>query len=105
LKYNTSDHNPELQQQVVSCGVKCRQVDKSQVVIQAIEESRNKIQHHNCQKEKYCCKMLFIHNKNYCLHKNSDPMSSGQLGLRKHTNVSDISVFIHTSENVKSGRQ
>ena len=50
LKYNTSDHNPELQQQVVSCWVECREADKSQVVIQAVEESRNKVQHHNCQK-------------------------------------------------------
>jgi len=84
LKYNTSDHNPELQQQVVSCWVECRQVDKSQVVIQAVEESRNKVQHHNCQKGKHCHKMLFIHSENYCLNENSDPIPSRQLGLRRH---------------------
>jgi hypothetical protein len=84
LKYNTSDHNPELQQQVVSCWIECRQVDKSQVVIQAVEESRNKVQHHNCQKGKYCHKMLFIHNEKYCLNENSDPIPSRQLGLRRH---------------------
>ena len=76
LKYNTSDHNPELQQQVVSCWVECRQVDKSQVVIQAVEESRNKVQHHNCQKGKYCHKMLFTHSENYCSNENSNPISS-----------------------------
>jgi hypothetical protein len=84
LKYNPSDHNPELQQQVVSCWVECGQVDKSQVVIQAVEESRNKVQHHNCQKGKECLKMLFIHSE-ICLNENSDPIPSGQLRLRKHT--------------------
>lgn len=83
LKYNTSDYNPELQQQVVSCWVECRQVDKSQVVIQAVQESRNKVQHHNCQKRKYCHKMLFIHSENYCLNENSDPIPSGQVELRR----------------------
>lgn len=94
LKYNTSDHNPELQQQVVSCWVECRQVDKSQVVIQAVEESRNKVQHHNCQKGKYCHKMLFIQSENYCLNENSDPIPSRQL--------SDISIFVCNAMSVNS---
>jgi len=65
LKYNTSHHDSKLEQQVIRCRVKRWQVDKSQVVVQAVEESRNKVQQHNCNKE----------NENYCLTKYSDLMS------------------------------
>jgi hypothetical protein len=43
LKHYSCNHNTKLQQQIVSCWVKCGQIHKRQIVVQAVHEGRHKI--------------------------------------------------------------
>lgn len=44
LKQNTRDDDPELQQEIITGRIEFGEVDKGQVVVQAVEEGRHAVQ-------------------------------------------------------------